>query len=367
MEYEISDLLDGLENAGQPIKPRGGSTTRVKALTLARLRKVTTQTRAPSVRRFRPLTAAAAVLAAVLLLSGGVFAAWKLGAFRFTEYFGMEGEVLDEYAQTYEPDPAQAVKVISAESLQTKEELEAYFQPVFATCAETEDYRFSLRSLTAGGTVLYAVVDVEGLSDFGRANLDTPPEFALHNTTHHASGTVLDSRLVGAGENVRRWLFGIVTANPINEVGDVVEFETLSLYEAGGWSDRGYRLFDVRLEKLVPAAVTLSGPAGESEDGVVWKKAVLDAVSLTLEGEGLLSDYKAGQPTVILVFQDGARETVLDGTWRPYAPRSDHDAAVSGFTGWHDGTAHLELIFGMPLDPAALAAVIVDGQTFSLE
>ena len=365
MNYLISDLLDGLENAGQPITPAGGSAARVKKLTLARL-GMEAPREEPARRRFRPLAAVAAALAAVLLLSGSVFAAWKLGAFRFTDEFGPAGRILDDYAQTYEPDPSEAVKVISAESLQTKEEFEQYAQPVFAACAETKDYRFSLRSLTAGGTVLYAVVDVEGLSDFGKANLDTAPEFALHNTTHHAGGTVLDSRLVGTGENLRRWLFGIVTTKPINEAGDVIDFETLSLYEEGGWSDRGYRLFDVRLEKLVPGAVTLTEPAGKPTGAIAWKKAELDAVGLTLEGEEQLSDYAAARPEVILVFRDGTRETILDEAWRPGAPRWDHDAAVSGFTGRHDGTAHVELVFGMPLNPSDLAAVVVDGQTFSL-
>ena len=364
MEGHISELLDGLENAGQPIKPRGGGTARVKALTLARLRREEVPAR-PACRRLRPLTAAAAVLAAVLLLSGTAFAAWKLGIFRFGEYFGPEGEVLDAYAQTYEPDPSGAVPVIRADTLQTKEEFEAYARPVFALSAETKDYRFSLHSLTASGTVLYAVMDVEGLSDFGRANLGTAPEFALHNTTHHAGGIVLDARPVESGENVQRWLFGIATVAPINEVGDVINFETLSLYEEGGWSDCGYRLFDVRLERLIPEKRTLTDPQGEPADSIRWKELRVDAVSLSLQGDGSLAAYGAACPRVTLVFRDGTREEILQDGWQPgAAPGSDHEAVCLDMVVERDLPC-VSLIFASPLDPQELAEVLVDGQVFS--
>ena len=364
MEHHISELLDGLENAGQPIKPRGGSAARVRALTLARLGKEEVPA-GPGRRRLRPLTAAAAVLAALLLLSGTALAAWKLGVFRFTEYFGPDAEMLDAYAQTYEPDPSGAVQVIRADTLQTREEFEAYAQPVFALSAETKDYRFSLHSLTASDTVLYAVMDVEGLSDFGRANLGTAPEFALHNTTHHAGGIVLDARPVESGENVQRWLFGIATVAPINQVGDVISFETLSLYEEDGWSDCGYRLFDVRLERLVPDKRTLTDPQGEPADAIRWKELHVDAVSLSLQGEGSLAAYRSAGPRVTLVFRDGTREEILTDEWQPgAAPKSDHEAVcLDMVVEWERPC--VSLIFASPLDPQALAEILVDGQVFS--
>ena len=91
----------------------------------------------------------------------------------------------------------------------------------------------------------------------------------------------------------------------------------------------------------------------------------MDAAGLTVDGLQSETGSEPAFPTVTLVFRNGTQETVLDGeTWHAGSPRSDHDAAISNFTGQHDGTAHVDLIFGQPLDPADLAAVIVDGQTF---
>ncbi len=468
MNYRITDLLDGLEDAGQPVAPHGGSAARVKALTLSRLKAETAQ---PVRRRFRPLTVAAAALAAVLLLGGSVFAAWKLGAFRFSDEFGEAGETLDRCAQTYAPDSSEAIPAdfgyaswVKAEAggynlvllelsagggelyamldvSPTDESLPAYrdsgltlafadYETVTETCekgawkdrielraaldaplaadaeiafslsapgeapvlasfplnalesrrealegtdrhhyalaAETKDYRFSLRTLSVSPSVVYAVLDVEALTDYGVANLDVVPEFAVYNRTHQSSGSLLDARLVGSEENLRRYLIGCVGNQPINRIGDSISFEILELFEEGDTIGHPYYLFDVKVESLLPDAITLSAPDGTPAGSITWQSASVDAVGLNVTGLQGGEQYQYGQPTVTLVFRDGTRETVLDGEdWHAGSPRSDHDAAIADFTGWHDGTAHVSLIFGQPIDPTDLAAVVVDGQTFS--
>ena len=143
MNHHISDMLDGLENAGQPITPHSGSAERVKALTLSRLKQEEAALRR---RRFRPLQIAAAALAAVLLLGGSVFAAWKLGAFRFTDEFGKAGETLDAYAQSYPQDAADAIP--------------ADFGYASWVKAEAGDYNLVLLELNAGDGQLRATLDV---------------------------------------------------------------------------------------------------------------------------------------------------------------------------------------------------------------
>ena len=297
MEHRISDLLDCLGNAGQDLKPRGGDAARVTTRTLAKLHGARTlplepaphseQTLSVPRRRTRPLAALIAAAAAVLLLCGSVFAAWKLGVFRFTDEFGPAGNSLDAYAQTYESNDAQAIPADYGYASWVKAELGDYNlvlleleasdgllharvdlsprreglppyrdsgltlafadyettatpprqiqgwkdrvelfavlpEPLaadaeigfslsgpgvsparasfrmdaldraleamastdrihYATSAETKDYRFSLRSLTASPTVIYAVLDVEALTDWGRSHLDQIPEFAVDN------------------------------------------------------------------------------------------------------------------------------------------------------------------------------------------
>lgn len=467
MNYHISDLLDDLEDAGQPLTPRGGSAERVKMLALSRLQEKKASQRR---RHFRPLTVAAAALAAVLLLGGSVFAAWKLGAFRFADEFGAAGETLDRYAQTYEQDIPDAIPAdfgyatwVKAEAggynlvllelsagggelratldiSPTNESLPAYrdsgltlafadYETVSDTCekgawkdrvelratldaplaadeeiafslsapgktpalasfplnaldsrrealeatdrhhyalaAETKDYRFSLRTLSVSPSVIYAVLDVEAVTDYGVAHLDVVPEFAVYNRTHQSSGTLLDARLVGSEEHIRRYLIGCVGSQPVNKVGDSITFEILELFEEGDTVGHPYYLFDVELESLLPDAITLSAPEGTPEDSITWQRVSADAIGLTIEGLQGETQYASGYPTVALVFRDGTRETVLDGKdWHAGSPRSEHDAAIADFTGRHDGTAHVSLIFAQPLNTADLAAVIVDGQTF---
>ena len=467
MNYHISDLLDGLEDAGQPLAPHGGSAERVKMLTLSRLQEKKVSQRR---RHFRPLTVAAAALAAVLLLGGSVFAAWKLGAFRFADEFGAAGETLDAYAQTYDQEVPDAIPAdfgyaawvkaeaggynlvlleLSAgggelratldisptdESLPAfrdsgltlafadyetvsdacekgawkdrvelraaldaplaadaeiafslsapdgepslasfplnalenrREELESADRHHYALAAETKDYRFSLRTLSVSPSVIYAVLDVEALTDYGMAHLDVVPEFAVYNFTHQSSGTLLDARLVGSEENLRRYMIGHVGNQPINRIGDSVSFEILEIFEEGDTIGHPYYLFDVKVESLLPDTITLSAPEGTPAGSITWQSASVDAAGLTVDGLQSETGSEPAFPTVTLVFRNGTQETVLDGeTWHAGSPRSDHDAAISNFTGQHDGTAHVDLIFGQPLDPADLAAVIVDGQTF---
>lgn len=477
--YRITDLLDGLEEAGQDLKPRGGSASRVKALTLSRLNGEAVPA-APVRRRFRPLTAAAAALAAVFLLGGTVFAAWKLGAFRFAEEFGPQGEVLDSYAQTYEPGsetpisadygyaswvkaqagdynlvlreltdyegqlhavvdvsprdentPAyrdsgltlafadyetvtapprqmngwqdrvelfatlEAVLPEDAElafslsgpgrepalAVFSKDALDKAWEAMassdrrhFATSAETKDFRFSLRSMTASPSTLYAVLDVEALSDWGAAHLDRVPEFAVYNHTHPISSTLLDGRLVASEEGLRRYIIGYVGTRPLNEAGDDIGFEILELFEEGDVAGHPYYLFHVELENLIPAAFTLTEPTGESETMIRWQSLSLDALGLSLTGSagGSLESRNwelgnNGYPTVTLVFRDGTRELVMDSGKQPEAaPNSTHAAILRDWTGERDGSIHASLIFGQPLDPESLAEIIVDGQHFSL-
>ena len=470
MNYHITDLLDGLDDAGQPLQPTGGNAPRVKAMTLSRVQTEKVQ---PARKRLRPLTVAAAALAAVLLLGGTVFAAWKLGAFHFTDEFGEAGEALDAYAQTYTQDASEAIAAdfgyaswVKAEagdynlvllelnagggelyamldvspkdesvpayrdsgltlafadyetvsdasekgqwrdrvelraaldeplaadaeitfSLsrpgeapalavfplnaldERREALEATDRCHYAVAADTQDYRFSLRSLTASPGVIYAVLDVEALTDYGKAHLDVVPEFAVYNGTHQISGSLLDARLVGAEENLRRYLIGFVGSLPVNEVGDSIGFEILELFEEGDTVGHPYYLFDVKLEALIPGAVTLSAPEGAPTGSITWQSAGVDGVGLSVEGLQGDTVLATANPTVTLVFRDGTQETVLDNNgWHAGSPRSAHDAAIADFTGRHDGTVQLSLLFGSPLDPTNLAAVIVDGQTFSFE
>ena len=477
MNYRITELLDGLEEAGQPLRPRGGDAARVRERTLEKLHAAQPLPREQVLsvprRRTRPLAALIAAAMAVLLLCGSVFAAWKLGAFRFTDEFGPAADSLDAYAQTYESNEAEAIPAAygyaswvkaqagdynlvlleltasdgqlhakvdisprreglplyrdsgltlvfadyetvstpprkeglrdrvelfaalpaplaadaeigfslsgpGAEPARTSfrldaldrawEEMASTDRVHYATSAETKDYRFTLRSLTASASTIYAVLDMEALTDYGRSHLDQVPEFAVDNRSRQNSGSLLDARLLEEGEGVRRYLVGFLGSQPLNEAGDRISFEILELFEEGDLAGHPYYLFDVKLESLIPDAVEVTAPQGEPERWVSWQRLSVDAIGLTVEGLGEPRD-DGSRPRVELLFRDGSRETVMDADWRPGVTRSAHDAILESSTGWTRDSAwtdHLSLIFAAPLNVSELAAVTVDGQTFPL-
>lgn len=472
MNHRISDLLDCLEDAGQDLEPRGGNAARVRARSFAKLHGAQSLSLPPR-RRGRAFRVLAAAAAAVTLLCGTAFAAWKLGVFRFAEEFGPAAEPLDAHAQRYEPEHTESIPASFGYASWVKAELGDYnltllsldagggslratvdvsaaregvpafrdsglslrfadYETVssaprqveawkdrvelsavlpeeladdaeiafvlsgpgsstdraafrldaleearekmleadrqhFATAAQTKDYRFSLHSLTASASTVYAVLDVEALTDYGLAHLDEVPEFAVTNRTHMISGTLLDARLLEEGEGQRRYLVGYLASRPENEAGDSIGFEILQLFEEGDLSGHPYYLFDVKLEKLVPDAVTALHPTGTPAGSVTWGCVSVDAIGLSVQGVGEPKDLH--QPVVELVFRDGSRETVLDDAWKNGAPRSAHDALLPHFSGEYSGTtpvAHLSLIFSTPLDVSTLAELLVDGQSFRI-
>ena len=144
MEYRITDFLDCLEEAGQDLKPHGGNTVRVRKQTLAKLHEAAGLP--ASRRRTRSLTGLVAAAAAVLLLCGSVFAAWKLGVFHFKDTLGPEGAVLDNWAVTFDTTETEIVAADQGYANWTK--------------AQVGDYNLVLLELTAYEGQLHAVADV---------------------------------------------------------------------------------------------------------------------------------------------------------------------------------------------------------------
>lgn len=249
----------------------------------------------------------------------------------------------------------------------TRQEMAASDRHHYATSARTKDYRFSLCTMTASASSVYAVMDVEALTDYGREHLDTAPVFAVYNFTHQSGGSELDARLLEEGEGVRRYLVGFLGEEAVNEPGDSIGFEILQIYEDGDTAEHHYYLFDVKLEDLIPDAITCGDPQGAPNGTITWRTLSTDALGLSVKGRGALSDD--GHPTVELVFRDGRRETVMDVSWHVGSARSEHDALICHYGGsgeMYDCEAYLSLFFGTPLDVSELSAVVVDGQSFTL-
>ncbi len=248
----------------------------------------------------------------------------------------------------------------------TAQDAPAEYTPKLATVADTADYCFRLQTLAVSRQMIYAVVDVEALTAFGRDHLDRCPELAVTNRSNPGSAVLLDPRLVESAEGTRRYLFGALRSRGENMAGDLLGFELLSLLEAGDTAGHPYRLFDVTVEQLVPGEISLLPAEEVPAAGTRWQQVRLDTLGLVLEGT--VDRTEAWPPQVVLELRDGTRETVLDEDHRWYGPQAPmpegHRAVLMDAGGWQDGTDYLCLLFARPLELDRVEAVVVGGRRF---
>ena len=259
------------------------------------------------------------------------------------------------------------------------EEGDIFIPDLGNTVLETPDYRFTLQSLAAGTGVIYAVVDVEAISDFGMDHLDWKPRFAVANHTHPTSASLLDGMLIGEGENSRRYLVADL-GQPGNQPGDVVNLELLEIVESGDLSSHARSLFRVTLPELVPGALTWTPKeetsqtesTGAVSHDIRWRELCLDPLSLTFTGTLQAEDpwMPSGIPVVTVTWKDGTQETVLPEDYRtpadalPEHAPSPHAAVMTHFGGTREQMT-LAILPAVPWDVEEIAAVTVDGVTFA--
>ena len=169
---------------------------------------------------------------------------------------------------------------------------------------------------------------------------------------------------MGSAEGLRRYLIGYLGSEPVNEVGDVITFEVMALLEEGDLEEHPYHLFDVELEDLVPDGLTLSDPQGKPTQGIAWLMLRVESTGIILDGLLNEGSDPSSCPSVTLIFRDGTEELILYDWGQSPKPMSEHFAETSDLVGRRDGSVRGTLSFRTLLDLTALAAVVVDGQTF---
>lgn len=254
------------------------------------------------------------------------------------------------------------------------------YVPVLATSAETQDYRFTLESIAATSNVIYAIVDMEPITEYGRIHMELDPQepcIVLSNVTNSISGTT-GSTLLESDENMNRYLvYSLGSGDLSYAVGDLISFEILSVFEEGDTADHSYHLFDVELEQIVTVSADTNQISDGSDELVEFETVVLTPFSLYLRGtydenadsgNRLPSDLAAENPEIILTFKDGSSVSLTDKDWQPdqaLQAIGSHGIAASAIRGG-DGVTHQTYLFSQILSLEEIDTITINGAVYQV-
>jgi hypothetical protein len=257
--------------------------------------------------------------------------------------------------------------------------------PNYATSAKTQDYQFSLESMVASGNAIYAVIDMEPLTDYGanHMNLGYQELSIVCSDMSNQSGGSVGSSLIESGDEVSRYLvYSTADSTDAFQSGDVISFSIQGIKEDGDTAEHGYSLFDVMLETVLPdtAEATLVGTP--NDDLVSYDSVVVTPLSLYLEGtyagttdeNGLAAADRAGaEPEIILSFRDGSSYTIMDSDWSPDPDHIDFgsygivNASVHGQGSEDSGTIYRTYLFSQVVSLEDLDTITIDGTVYQVD
>lgn len=247
-----------------------------------------------------------------------------------------------------------------------------------STVTDTQDYRFSLESMTAVSNGIYAIVDVEPLTEYGKGNLASADyDLLCSDATHLSSGTV-GSQIIESGNELVRILAWSVEAESSVQSGDLISFE-VTVMEDGDTASHNYSLFNAPLDSVLTDSVFLTGDGN-------YDTAVLTPLTLHLEKtvdlglsknandiERLKKEEEMGvmdRPEITLTMTDGSSYILLDDNWYPDTVDLGQYGTLALNTEGQDQddgsvlTSHT-LLFTQPVDLGEIASVTIDGAVYS--
>ena len=238
------------------------------------------------------------------------------------------------------------------------------YVPVLGTSADTQDYRFTLETVSATPDSICAIVAMEPITDYGRAHMDVIPELVVSCQSKRMSGSS-DAILVEETEAKNRYLVYFVGSGAeAMEAGDLLTFELLSIYEDGDTAEHSYHLFDIELEQ-VAEAVTLM-PETESRFSEVRLTPMTLSLSAFIPGDSPEAvEQGLAAPEVVLTYVDGTTETILDGT-TTRTPFGQPGILSSALQGTADGLGYQIYLMSLPVDTEARDFITIDGGIFRI-
>lgn len=244
---------------------------------------------------------------------------------------------------------------------------------------DTQDYRFSLESMTAVSNGIYAIVDVEPLTEYGKANLTSSDyDLLLSDATHLSSGTV-GSQIIESGDELVRILAWGVEDESSVQSGDLISFE-VTVMEDGDTASHNYPLFNAPLDSVLTDSVFLTGNGD-------YDTAVLTPLTLHLEKTidlGLSKDASASKrmekmealdvmdcEEITLTMTDDSSYILLDDSWYPDTVDLGQYGTLALSTEGQDQddgsvTISHTLLFTQPLSISDVASITIGNEVYTL-
>ena len=265
-------------------------------------------------------------------------------------------------------------------SLPAQEEAEPVDMPEPAASTsmvtDTQDYRFSLESMTAVPNGIYAIVDVEPLTDYGKARLTSSNYDVLCSDATSLSSGAAGSQIIESSEELVRLLVWSVNDESVIQSGDLIRFE-VTVMEDGDTDFHCYPLFNAPLDSVLTDSVSLTG--GGDYDTVVLtpltlhlEKIIRPVADGDEDAQLEAVDLAMGNPEITLTMTDGSSYTLLDNNWYPdTVDLGQYGTLASSTEGdrQDDGSTIIShtLLFTQPVDLSSVASVTIDGSVYAVK
>lgn len=335
-----------------------------------------------------------AAAAAVAILCGTAFAAVENGWFGFDRLFGESTEMVEDYVVTYTPEMETSETIVSEgviteDMLSTVDEEtmrqiaagEIEVQPNQSYGAECEDYHFSLDSMLAGKNVIYSVIKMEPLTEYGRAHLELTHEDGFFPYARNSTGineSALNSRFLSSDGTAAYYL--LITYEGENHVGDTVEYwihqedrfevdfkaEITELMEDEkviqmdtSVYEGTHQYFDTMT--VTPMSLQLSG-------WYDWQHRD-ETMLLPEENGGVYWEEGPEDPKVSMTLKDGTSFRLANMLENAYAPYGTYGAAYASMYGDSNGSSDLVYtwVFSQVIELEEIEKITVDGVDYPME
>jgi hypothetical protein len=260
--------------------------------------------------------------------------------------------------------------VIPEAEAETEPEIEPY-TPNYVTTVDTKDFRFTLESMVSTSNAIYAIVDMTALTDYGTQHLDMGNNKMLlsaSNMTHQANGSTGSFFLSTDGETTRYLVHSLAEGLDVNQEGDLIHFTAL----VPGSEDampRHYTLFDVSLTNPITTTITAQ-KVSDGTGSTDYTTVVISPLSLYLEGSPKTAEGKwsgLDTPTVVLTFQDGTSQTIMDSTWGvPATIDFSQYGVISASISSYKGTSYHVYLFSHAVQLEDLDTITIDGAVYEV-
>lgn len=253
-------------------------------------------------------------------------------------------------------------------------------KPSESTVADTQDYRFSLESMVADSNVIYAIVDMEPLTDYGRAHMNLDDQeltIACGNLTAKSSGSV-GSVLIESGEDMSRYLVYCISDSANQQVGDLIYFEILNIIEDGDTLEHSYALFNVTLDSINHASATAERVSDLADGQSEYTDVTITPMSLRMQteyhgepDEGMVAADRAfADPEITLTFKNGDSYTIMGEGWYPNnADFGEYGIVMGSCRGdgtESDGTMYKTYLFSQLVSLEELDTITIDGVVYQV-